>query len=82
MQPRPNRPRRPIATTVSADMRTAIEDEAARSGRTMGAVIELWLEQARVLHKLRVTSPGGVADHGRKKKGAEAPLDQQHFPGF
>lgn len=43
---------------VSRDLRAALEAEARRSGRSLSAVAELWLEQARVLHKIEA-APGG-----------------------
>lgn len=72
-----------LSTSVGADMRAAIDDECARSGRSMAQVVELWLEQARVLHALRLQHPGGIGAHGLKPK-TKKPLDaiQGHFAGF
>lgn len=58
------RKRAQISCYVSADLRLALVDEAERSGRSLSQVIELWLEQARVLHLT------GQADPTAQKEGA------------
>jgi hypothetical protein len=76
------RKRAPVLVRVSAEMRAAIEAESERTGRSLSAVAELWLEQARVLHKLHVVRPGGITDYGTRKKPAGGPDLQQHFEGL
>lgn len=62
-----DRKRAQVSCYISADLRAVLVAEAERSGRSLSQVIELWLEQARVLHAV------GVADAAAKEKGAEAP---------
>lgn len=78
--PANDRKRVPVLVRVSAEMRAAIEAESERTGRSLSAVTELWLEQARVLHKLHVCRPGGITDYGTRRR-LNAPDLQGHF-GF
>jgi hypothetical protein len=41
-----------MATRITREMRAALEAEAERSGRSIGQVAELWLEEARQLNAL------------------------------
>lgn len=69
---------------VSLDTRQALEAEAERSGRTIGQVAELWLEQARALHALGMGTPVSIREGSRKRKAAKDALDalQMRFEGF
>lgn len=80
--PMGERKRAPVLVRVSAEMRSAIEAESDRTGRSLSAVAELWLEQARVLHRLHVVKPGGITDYGTRKRPGKCPDVQAHFEGF
>lgn len=63
-----------ITCRIGREMRLLIEEESEASGRSISSVVELWLEQARVLHTLRLMhprGPGGSFDPPRKKKALE-----------
>lgn len=42
-----------VLIRITAEMRSAIDAEAATSGRSISQVCELWLEDGRFLHALK-----------------------------